>query len=48
MSDEAFVGLQRALEDALAFERGERRHLSVRRILGPALKSVTSRHPKKA
>jgi hypothetical protein len=48
MSDKTFVGLQQALEDALAFERGDRRDLSVRRFPGPAVKSVTSRHPTKA
>jgi hypothetical protein len=34
MSDPAFADLQQALEDALAFERGERRDLSVTRIQG--------------
>jgi hypothetical protein len=35
MSDEAFAKLKQALEDALAFERWERRDLSVMRIQGP-------------
>jgi hypothetical protein len=35
MSDEAFVDLKEAMEDALAFERGERRKLKVTRIQGP-------------
>jgi len=34
MSDEAFADLKRALEDALAFERGERESLRVTRIEG--------------
>lgn len=34
MSDEAFSDLKQALEDALAFERAERRGLSVMRIEG--------------
>ncbi len=34
MSDEAFADLNQALEDALAFERAERRDLSVMRIEG--------------
>lgn len=34
MSDEASADLERALEDALAFERGERRGLKVTRIQG--------------
>lgn len=34
MSDEAFADLKQALEDALAFERGERRDLSVTRPQG--------------
>ena len=34
MSDEAFADLKQALEDALAFERAERRDLSVTRIRG--------------
>jgi putative transcriptional regulator len=35
MSDEGFAGLKEALEDALAFERGERRDLNVTRIQAP-------------
>ena len=34
MSDEGFADLKQALEDALAFERGERRDLNVTRIQG--------------
>jgi hypothetical protein len=34
MSDEAFADLKQALEDALAFEHGERRELRVTRIEG--------------
>ncbi len=32
MSDEAFADLKQALEDALTFERGERRDIPVARI----------------
>ena len=32
MSDAAFADLKQALEDGLAFERGERRYLSVTRL----------------
>jgi len=32
MSDEAFADLKEAMEDALAFERGERRNLKLTRI----------------
>ena len=35
MSDEAFADLKSAMEDALAFERGERRNLKVTRIQAP-------------
>ena len=35
MSDEAFAELKQAMEDALAFERGERRDLKVTRIQAP-------------
>jgi hypothetical protein len=35
MSDEAFADLKEAMEDALAFERGERRNLKVSRIQAP-------------
>ena len=35
MSDEAFSDLKEALEGALAFERGERRDLNVKRIQAP-------------
>ena len=35
MSDEAFADLKGAMEDALAFERGERRDLKVTRIQAP-------------
>lgn len=34
MSEDAFVDLKKALEDALAFERWERRDLRVTRIQG--------------
>jgi len=34
MSDDAFADLKQALEDALAFEGGERRELKVTRIEG--------------
>jgi hypothetical protein len=34
MSDGAFADLKKALEDALAFERGERRELRITRIEG--------------
>jgi hypothetical protein len=33
MSDEAFADIEESLEEALAFERGERRDLHVTRIL---------------
>jgi hypothetical protein len=35
MSDDAFADLKEAVEDALAFERGERRNLNVTRIQAP-------------
>lgn len=35
MSDDAFADLKAAMEDALAFERGERRKLKVARIQAP-------------
>ena len=35
MSDEALADLKAAMEDALAFERGERRNLKVTRIQAP-------------
>ncbi|MCA1578622.1 MAG: helix-turn-helix domain-containing protein [Acidobacteria bacterium] len=35
MSDEAFADLKAAMEDALAFERAERRNLKVTRIQAP-------------
>ena len=35
MSDDAFVDLKEAMEDALAFERGKRRDLKVTRIQAP-------------
>jgi hypothetical protein len=35
MSDEAFADLKEAMEDALAFERGQRRDLRVTRIQAP-------------
>lgn len=35
MSDEAFADLKKAMEDAIAFERGERRDLKVTRIQVP-------------
>jgi putative transcriptional regulator len=35
MSDKAFAELKEAMEDALAFERGERRDLKVTRIEAP-------------
>lgn len=35
MSEEAFGDLKEALEEALAFERGERRDLNVTRIQAP-------------
>ncbi|MGH9906002.1 MAG: hypothetical protein ACRD8U_10540 [Pyrinomonadaceae bacterium] len=35
MSDEAFADLKAAMEDAVAFELGERRDLKVTRIQGP-------------
>lgn len=35
MSDEAFADLKAAMEDAVAFERGERRNLKVNRIQAP-------------
>jgi hypothetical protein len=34
LSDEAFADLKQALEDALTFERGERRGLNITRIKG--------------
>jgi hypothetical protein len=45
MSDDAFVDLEEAMEDALAFERGKRRDLNVTRIQAPRPQSnVPSRH----
>ena len=38
MNDEAFALFKEALEDVLAFERGERRDLKVTRIQAPALR----------
>jgi len=35
MSEEAFAGLKQAMEDALAFERGQRRDLQVTRLQVP-------------
>ena len=35
MSDEAFANLKEAMEDALAFERGQRHDLKVTRIQAP-------------
>lgn len=35
MSDDAFADIKEAIEDALAFERGERRNLHVTRIQTP-------------
>ena len=35
MSDDAFADIKEAVEDALAFERGERRNLHVTRIQAP-------------
>lgn len=35
MSDEAFADLKKAMQDALAFERGERRNLKITRIRAP-------------
>jgi hypothetical protein len=35
MTDEAFADIKEAMEDALAFERGERRDLNVTRIRAP-------------
>ena len=35
MSDEAFAELKEAMEEALAFERGERRDLKITRIRAP-------------
>lgn len=35
MSEEAFAGLKQAMEDALAFERGQRRDLKVTRLQVP-------------
>ena len=35
MSDEAFADLKSAMEDAVTFERGERRNLKVTRIHAP-------------
>jgi hypothetical protein len=35
MSDEAFADLKEAMEDALAFESGQRRNLKVTRIRAP-------------
>jgi hypothetical protein len=45
MSDDAFVDLEEAMEDTLAFERGKRRDLNVTRIQAPRPQSnVPSRH----
>ena len=42
MSDEAFADLNEALEDAIAFERGQRRDLPVTRIQAlPPLKAMS-------
>lgn len=35
MNDEAFPDLREAMEDAVAYERGERRNLKVSRIQAP-------------
>jgi hypothetical protein len=35
MSDEAFASLTEAMEEALAFERGERRDLEITRVRAP-------------
>ena len=45
MSDEAFADLKAAMEDALAFELGERRDLRVTRIEGPRPEKTLSPQP---
>lgn len=44
VSDEAFADLKRAFEDALAYERGNRRDLNVTRIQAP--RPPNTRSPK--
>jgi hypothetical protein len=44
MSDEAFADLKKAMEDALAFERGKR-DLKVTRIQGPRPSKTLSPQP---
>jgi len=45
MSDDAFADIKEAVEDALAFGRGERRNLHVTRIQGFSLQPVlAARH----
>ena len=45
MSDEAFADLKEAIEDALAFERGNRLDLKVTRIQGPRRPKTLSPRP---
>ena len=44
MSDEAFADLKKAMQDALAFERGERRNLKITRIRAPRPPKSMSAH----
>ena len=45
MSIEAFADLKKAMEDALAFERGKRRDLKVTRIQAPRPPKTSSPQP---
>jgi hypothetical protein len=45
MNDKAFADLKEAIEDALAFERGERRDLNVTRIQVPRPPRTQSPQP---
>jgi hypothetical protein len=45
MSNEAFADLKKAMEDALAFERGKRLDLKVTRIQGPSPPKTLSPQP---
>ncbi len=47
MSDEEFAELKQALEEAIAFERGERRDLCVTRIRATQRKTQTICHARR-
>lgn len=42
MTDDAFANLKEAMEDALAYERGERRDLKVTRVQAPPIPSESA------